>query len=568
MDARLRKPIIISLSIFALSLITSACGGGGGSSSSSGAATTIAPALYYTVRSTSSSAVRRIVTDITGSAHFELDNPTSRFNPVFSPDKQYVAYVRENRLVVMSTVSGQVRELSRFQHSAGTIQAYTWSPNSQYLAYIGDTEIESDQVVNVVNVDGSSHTQVNPTVAGASMKVELHFSPASDSLIYQSNEMDTASNIYEGFVVRIDGTEHRRFTGTISSDAISVRRFAWSPDGRYIAYTVRDSQRQSGFTGIGINTHDTTIGGRNSVRVSHDFSTHSEAVTIDKVVWSPNSNLLAYSLQVYRPAENGLSAANSSLRRLFTASPGVSGSSAETINGPMNINVEVGEWAWAPNGNYVAYEVVMLTEVASGVIRQDEGINTYDVVQGGNGDSNSVRISETTGGPLGQGVKTVDGMIWTSDSEHILYLAYIEKSNTKELYRSEPHSSENSTLLSLDVGISVQDDVDSFRLAPDGEQVAYAQRIDGVNSPYQVYLSDVLNSFDDIQLSSEPISGGQLSAPSILWSSQSTRVAYNADAAVVGQAELYVAPNDGSGSRKVSETLESDEYVFDFRFID
>ena len=551
MQNRIHNPGKIFLLVM-VSLLFAACGGGGGDDDNDD---TFDAALSYTV--TDPAWTRRFVTSLDGAGRLEVDNPSGFPGPQFSPDRQYLAYAKNDRLYVVN-VDGRAIQLSRFQHALGTIRSFAWAPNSRMLAYIGDADVEDDFNAYVVAVDGSSHTQINPELPDVFVSDELAFSPASDWITYRANQ--NSMNLREGYVSRVDGTENRRFTGTISDPAIDLEKFTWSPDGRYIAYNVNNLLS---YFGNGLNTHDTSIGGRNSVRISHDFSAYALVARLDKFQWSVNSNLVAYSLRINRSGADG----GDAIRRLFTASPGVSGSSAETINGPMNNDIEVGDWSWSPDGNYVAYEVVSLANT-SPIIRQDQGINTYDVVLGGNGNTNSRRITETTGGPLGQGFKSITGMTWTPDSRYVLYLSLIEKSNTRELYRSPPNVSASSTLLSLDTGISNDDDVGSFALAPDGRQVAFSQRSLGVGSPFDIYLTDVDVPLVDTPLSTAPVAGGQLGAPSIQWSSRSTHIAFATDAATVGKRELYVAPNNGSGSHKVSGSIAADADVSSFTFID
>lgn len=511
--------------------------------------------LTYTV--TDISSTRRFTTNLDGSerAELELVAQPSGVSQRFSPDKNHFAYVKNNRLFVTHTNTNSPVEVSHFQHGGGSIRQFVWSPDNQYLAYLGDADTLDQFEAYVVNIDGSSHTKISRDDSSEYVLGELTFSPDSNWIIYRS----IISGLSEGYVTRIDGTENRRFTGSISSLSTTLDQFTWSPDGRYIAYRVTDIASNT----RGINTHDTTIGGTNSVRITHDLSATPVADSrIERFTWSPNSNLIAYSVRFVQPSPDPR------VRRLFTARPGISASSAETINGPMGTTTEVGEWSWAPDGNFIAYEVLSVISGTNPPIWQAEGINTYDVIMGGNGNSNSTRVTDTTGGPSGAGTKSIDDMTWISDSQFILYRSRIEKLNTIELYRSTPGVTGSSVLLSLDEGVSHTDDVGSFAIAPDGLQVAYAQRLNAAGATYEIYLTDVTTPGIDMLLSSTPVATGQLSPPSISWSSQSTHIAFSTDATTPGKIELYVAPNSGSGSTRVSGSIGASADVVSFEFID
>lgn len=511
--------------------------------------------LTYTV--TDSSSTRRFTTNLDGSERTELElvAQPSGVSQRFSPDKNHFAYVKNNRLVVTRTNTNSPVEVSHFQHGGGSISQFVWSPDSQYLAYIGDADTVDQFEAYVVTVDGRSHTKISQDDPSEFVLGELAFSPDSNWITYRS----LISGLAEGYVTRIDGTENRRFTGSISSASTKLDQFSWSPNGRYIAYSVTDL---SSFI-RGINTHDTTIGGANSVRITHDLSAIPVAENkIERFIWSPNSNLIAYSVRFVQPSSDPI------VRRLFAARPGISASSAETINGPMGTTIQVGEWSWAPDGNFIAYEVLSVISGTNPPIWQAEGINTYDVILGGNGNSNSTRVTDTTGGPSGAGTKSIDDMTWTSDSQFILYRSRIEKLNTIELYRSTPGVTGSSVLLSLDVGVSSSDDVGSFAIASDGLQVAYAQRLNAAGAAYEIYLTNVTTPGIDMLLSSTPVATGQLLPPSISWSSQSTHIAFSTDATNPGKIELYVAPNSGSGSTRVSGSIGASSDVVSFEFID
>ena len=238
-------------------------------------------------------------------------------SPEISPDGRWVAYtIRETNwddnnfeteIWLADVSTGSTRQLTNGKKSS---QSPSWAPDGSKLAFISDrTDKRQIYLISPQGGEGEALTSLEDGVSS------FAWSPDGRTIAYTATEPKTAAikdreKKYGEF--QVVEQDHRmthlftidvatRATRTLTSGPFTVGRFAWSPDGRSIAFdhTVNPALANGGSADISIVTvADASV---RALVTQAGPDTHP--------VWSPDGSRIAFETAMANPAffySNGL----------------------------------------------------------------------------------------------------------------------------------------------------------------------------------------------------------------------------------------------------------------------
>jgi dipeptidyl aminopeptidase/acylaminoacyl peptidase len=238
-------------------------------------------------------------------------------SPEISPDGRWVAYtIRETNwddnnfeteIWLAGVSTGSTRQLTNGKKSS---QSPSWAPDGSKLAFISDrTDKRQIYLISPQGGEGEALTSLEDGVSS------FAWSPDGRTIAYTATEPKTAAikdreKKYGEF--QVVEQDHRmthlftidvatRATRTLTGGPFTVGRFAWSPDGRSIAFdhTVNPALANGGSADISIVTvADASV---RALVTQAGPDTHP--------VWSPDGSRIAFETAMANPAffySNGL----------------------------------------------------------------------------------------------------------------------------------------------------------------------------------------------------------------------------------------------------------------------
>ncbi|MGI8400523.1 MAG: S9 family peptidase [Gemmatimonadaceae bacterium] len=198
----------------------------------------------------------------------------------WSPDGRRVAYVTGGQLWIADVNGTNARQLSTVNGGAGGI---VWSPTGDRIAFASGVypDCESDAC-------NAERARVADTV-----KVKAHI---ADNLLYRHWTEWTPETRSHLFVVAPDGTGLRDVTANVKYDVPpgpfgGSEGYAFSPDGRELAYTAKDQGREDAWS-TDLNVYVVPVSGGAPVAI-----TAANRGADQNPVYSPDGRTILYGSQ-------------------------------------------------------------------------------------------------------------------------------------------------------------------------------------------------------------------------------------------------------------------------------
>ena len=241
--------------------------------------------LLYALRTTDVEGNRRRTTTYVlpvagGVARAFPDDTTGATEARWSPDGRRVAYVAGGQLWVADANGANRRKLTAL---AGGASGPVWAPGGDRLAFVSAVHPECrDDACNAAKAKAREESKVKAHVA--------------DNLLYRHWNAWDAGTRSHLFVVPVAGGEPVDLVPGATYDVPpgpfgGSEAYAWSPDGRELAYSAKDQGRADAWT-TDVNLYVVPAGGGESVVL-----TEANAGADQNPVYSPDGRSIAYASQ-------------------------------------------------------------------------------------------------------------------------------------------------------------------------------------------------------------------------------------------------------------------------------
>lgn len=356
-------------------------------------------------------------------------------------------------LFVVPVSGGDVIKLSGTSASGGNVNilvgaqksAINWSPDSTRIAYVASQDIAGLEELFVSTVDGTSNIKVSGVQTAGSVGVgvsdDIQWSPNSAFIAYSAEQ--EVNGLKELFVSTPDGLVNRKISGVMVAGVgagVEPAQIFWSPDSNFIAYSAR--QDSTSVLELYVSTPD----GLSNVKASGVMVVGGNVATSPAPFWSPDSSQVTYladqdvdgELELFAGTPDGL--VNNQLSgalpvgagaTLSTESIQYSPDSGQIIylatqdntfnelfisqadganNNRVSDDVLVGsgsimQAAWSPDGSRIAYAATL----------DAEGPKLFVVSPGG---TSNISLTANVPGAFA----TIDSLEWSPDGTKIAYV--------------------------------------------------------------------------------------------------------------------------------------------------
>jgi Tol biopolymer transport system component len=399
--------------------------------------------------------------------------------------------------------------LARLDGGLSSGSSFVLTPDRRSVVLIGAAR--SIDPKGLLRVDLARPNQVIrlsriPTPGGNVHRFEL--SPDGRSVVY-TGDMDT-DNVREAYLVGIDGSGEHKISGNVGAppkvEIALPPDCAWSRDGRFILQMVRHLD-----TGkfIGINQHDTIVGGDDSTRLyTVDRSTVSGA-SIKDARWLPTTQGIVFTADLTVAGSDGL---------FWLPAPGQPLQSLQA-EGVFDFSVP-------PNLSRVLYRM-----------RASDSATRIDLVLA-ELIAAPIGAAQAFFGPSGTVLGVLGGYQLSSDGSRLLYVAATNAPNaTPELGIFVADVTQPRSRTQLNGPLPADTNVVQATFAPNGNVVVYrvARRL-GVNDRGgDLHVVDLATPGRSVRLNAPPV--GAVGVAEFLIAPDSTSVAYRGDVLTV-QVEL------------------------------
>ncbi len=402
-----------------------------------------------------------------------------------SPDSKYLPYVdwETGDLAVFDLVTGEKRHLT---HKG------TWADNPDEFAQFSVPSPDSKQIaygwhkdkiyeLRVVGMDGSNLRTLyrNDSVLYVEPKA---WSPDGKQILVTFAMKDRSTQIV--MVSPADGSV--RVLKEVKSDPweVSLSQMCLSPDGRYIAYSLRQKDKETnhdvfllsadGSRELPVVTHpadDYFLGWVPDGKTLLFASDRTGAVSgwaIEVVDGKPQGSPRLLKSDIGRITPLGFTekgtfyyALNTSIRELYTAA--VDFASGKLITPPAVVTERFTATnaapAWSPDGKYLAYMSVRQRPQGSALFHGSDTIVIRSLESG----------QEREISPKLTFLNSFNGLRWSTDGRFFVVRG-IGRDNRQAFYRIDAQTGETSMLLENDP----INKIIHLKMTPDGKSVVYA----------------------------------------------------------------------------------------------
>lgn len=438
------------------------------------------------------------------------------FGFLFSPDSSRVIYHADQdlndqfELYSVLPIGGPVTQLNDNMIASGDVTegGFLFSPDSSRVLYHANQVSTTSHNLYYVRSSGGTTTRLNSQLAPNETvsPTGFQFSPDGSRMIYHSNEL--LSTRYELFTALTVGSPLRLNPDLAIGGNVEISGLQYSPDGSRVIY--RADQRQNELFELFMVASD----GDFSFRLSDDLVPGGD-VQPGGLQFSPSGSHVLYLAS--QRALNVVELFSVDINRT---------TSAQRLSGNLIAGGDVipESLQYSPDGSRVLYLADQLT---------NGKVELFSVASFG-GPTVRLNLDLPSGGEI-----VADSIRVTADSSRVLYLAQQEFNNRTELYLAPITGTSNPT--KINAPLPAGGNVLSFEL----QNTAQGERV--------VYLADQ-DAFNVVELFTAPLTPGligQLNAPLVAGGDVSSfrispdgqQVAYVADQVTNGKRELFVTRN-------------------------
>lgn len=382
-----------------------------------------------------------------------------KFNGAFaplqwSPDSTRIAFVHGDQLYVVLADGSSLLSLSGAASAGGVEPTFSWSPDSQWVAFHGPQVSATLSELLVVKRDGTSRNKVSDAMVSGAAGVSQHAWAAGGAQVAFLADKVTAG-VKELFVTGLTPGTAARVNEALSAGQ-AVRSFAWSPDGNWLGY-LAGTTAPAGYRLFAAHPDGTARTNLSGLLLV--------GTTVASFTWSPDSGRLLYLSDKE----------NKGVRSLYVVAP--DGSAAAKPSEPLTAigGVPKAEWSFdgswlgfiqlrdnnsasdlytvRPDGSDLAKVSGPIASGAGGVanvraspddgtrfafIAEKESVDAFDlyVVRAGGGGLTKVSPSPATGA-FGVDLDP-EGFGWSPDGSALAFTSRVDPAGTFELYTALP----------------------------------------------------------------------------------------------------------------------------------
>jgi len=444
------------------------------------------------------------------------------------------------------------------------VTSFAWSPTLPRVAYVEDQSTANVAELFVVDMSSASPGAPQNASGGNVGSGGFQWSPADGRIAFASNR--DSADIFELFVVDVSqaapGTAVKA-SGTMTYGS-AVESLRWSPDGKWIAYRVRQSNGHDELYAVDVSG----AAPKSPVKVSGAMTATCTNCGVDDYSWSPDSKWIAYRsdqetwkvLNTYLvdmasgtpaapqkyPSGNMLGEFSPDGTRLAYMKPAAplyelqmislsqSGPSAPVTLASETVPPAISSFAWAPNGKSIQFGTT-------------DGVYWIDL--SGTTPGAPVKLSSSFGG------LTWAAPTWSPDSKWIAYRDDSQSAGTAELYVIDPTAKplapikvSGALTSGGDVGCTdfttCSFEQHAWKFAPNSQSLVYLADQD-TDESWELYYVDLSTGTptSPVKLNPSITNGGNIW--DFFWLSDSSRIAFRGDAETATVNELYFVDFSG-----------------------